>query len=468
MDGYVRVSRVAGRSGESFISPDEQRGKIEQWAKLRGVEIAEWHEDLDQSGGKLSRPGLDAMLARVAAGDTDGVVVAKLDRLSRLGVGDALKLVERITDAGGTLAAVDLGIDPTTPFGEFGMTIMLAMARMERRRLTDAWAAAQGHAIKRGAKVSRTPVGYVRLDNGSIGPHPVEAPIIREAYRLAGSKGIRSAWSYLEAELPDRPWHLSMVRRVLANRAYVGESRSGQMVNKDAHEPLVSLADWHRAQSEPDSRRRKAEAFPLSGFATCGTCGEVMSGSRGKVRADGTSRRTYRCSHSQVYYKRRGEACPAPASVMADDLEQICKDALRAWYLRDPAPTATDDIGELQRALESAETRLNEWAANEVAQGLPTYFADLASRDETYKAALAEFQAASRDASGIIGMIDEDEFLAQVEGPSGADFERVVRSAFTSITVAKGHGEVERRVRIAARYGDEDVEVTAAPQKAMI
>ena len=30
--------------------------------RFKGVEIAKWHTDLDQSGGKMSRPGLDAAL----------------------------------------------------------------------------------------------------------------------------------------------------------------------------------------------------------------------------------------------------------------------------------------------------------------------------------------------------------------------------------------------------------------------
>jgi DNA invertase Pin-like site-specific DNA recombinase len=150
MDAYIRVSRVAGREGPGFISPAVQREQIEGWAKLRGVEIAAWHEDLDQSGGKLDRPGLEALLKRIASGATGGVAVARLDRLSRLGVGDALKLVERITDAGGTIAAIDLGIDPTTAFGEFGMTIMLALSRMERRRLSESWEIAKSRAIDRG------------------------------------------------------------------------------------------------------------------------------------------------------------------------------------------------------------------------------------------------------------------------------------------------------------------------------
>jgi len=39
-----------GREGESFQSPEQQRDTIRAWAKLRGVEIAEWFEDIDKSG----------------------------------------------------------------------------------------------------------------------------------------------------------------------------------------------------------------------------------------------------------------------------------------------------------------------------------------------------------------------------------------------------------------------------------
>ena len=111
-DGYIRVSRVGGRGGDSFISPSSQREQIESWAKLRGVKIAAWHEDLDQTGGKLSRPGLNTLMERIRAGQTEGIAVARLDRLSRAGVGEALGLIEEILDHGASLSAVDLGLDP--------------------------------------------------------------------------------------------------------------------------------------------------------------------------------------------------------------------------------------------------------------------------------------------------------------------------------------------------------------------
>ena len=48
----------------------------------------------------LSRPNFDKALERVRRGETGGIVVAKLDRFSRAGVADALKLIESIEGAG--------------------------------------------------------------------------------------------------------------------------------------------------------------------------------------------------------------------------------------------------------------------------------------------------------------------------------------------------------------------------------
>src|SRR5205814_8023485 len=93
-DGYIRVSRRAGREGESFISPEVQRKKISDWAKLHEVEILQWWEEIDQSGAKLARPMFQQALTRCEAGETGGIVVARLDRFARSAV-DALTSIRR-------------------------------------------------------------------------------------------------------------------------------------------------------------------------------------------------------------------------------------------------------------------------------------------------------------------------------------------------------------------------------------
>src|SRR5271169_1195754 len=105
MDSYVRVSRRAGREGESFISPDVQRKKIAVWAEMNGIEISAWWEEIDQSGAKLQRPMFQEALGRCERGETGGIVVARLDRFARSAV-DALESIKRLNLAGARFVSV--------------------------------------------------------------------------------------------------------------------------------------------------------------------------------------------------------------------------------------------------------------------------------------------------------------------------------------------------------------------------
>src|SRR5262245_23979100 len=113
LDAYVRVSQVRGRTGGSFLSPAVQRERTDAWAVAHGHRIARVHEELDVSGGTIDRPKLNALMARIEAGETGGVVVFKLDRFGRTLI-DSLSLIERIKQAGGTFASVSDGFDLST------------------------------------------------------------------------------------------------------------------------------------------------------------------------------------------------------------------------------------------------------------------------------------------------------------------------------------------------------------------
>jgi site-specific DNA recombinase len=439
MDAYIRVSRVGAREGPGYISPSVQREQIETWAALRHVQISAWHEDMDQSGGKLRRPGLDRMLSRIEAKETDGVIVAKLDRLSRLGVSDALKLVERITDAGATLAALDLGIDPTTPFGEFGLTIMLALARMERRRLTESWAIATKHAIERGAKVSPTPYGYERQPDGTIVPHPTQAPHVRRAYELAASQGARAAAQYLERNAPGRSWDAHTTRRMLARRTYLGESFHGENTNSASHEALVSPKLWAAAQTEPRAHIRTGK-YPLSGSLICGTCGAPMVAG---PRASSGGRR-YRCSAAQTRY--RGPKCPRPAGIASGQVEEHIRVRLRE--ILGSATVAVADGGDqlalAERALHDAEIELQAFAGDLTLRRAlgASYSEHRSSRVTQVEDARARYHELARKAETrerITGTeaLEDLELIAPL-----------LSSMDASIQVAAARGAVADRVRI--------------------
>jgi len=103
MDGYVRVSRVAGRKGESYISPKVQRDKITGWAKLHEVDLGEVVIEEDVSGAKpVDERELGGLLRRVESGESQGIIAYKLSRFGR-GALETLQAVDRIKNAGGTV-----------------------------------------------------------------------------------------------------------------------------------------------------------------------------------------------------------------------------------------------------------------------------------------------------------------------------------------------------------------------------
>ena len=94
--GYVRVSRQGEREDDRFRSPAFQRETIERYAAGEGLALTMYPDEIDVSGSKAKRPTLEAIVVAIERGELAGLVVAKLDRLSRLAPRHRLELFERI------------------------------------------------------------------------------------------------------------------------------------------------------------------------------------------------------------------------------------------------------------------------------------------------------------------------------------------------------------------------------------
>ena len=324
---YARVSDVRGREGPGFISEEEQFSKSRAYCVAYDHTIIDEGSDLDVSGGVMSRPVFDVFLERVQAGDAQGIIVARLNRFARSNVG-ALEAIEAIEQAGGVLISVDEHIDTSTPAGRFLRAILLAAAEWERERIGEAWRTARSSAVDRGIHVSRhVPPGYVRTPRSKdpatdrrLVPDPVCAGHVREAFSMAAT-GESSATiaAYLTARGVGNGRFLShRVPRLLANRVYLGEARSGAgVVNAAAHEPLVDertfmLAQRGRADGlrQPNAGRAIA---PLAGIVRCAGCRHAMK----SQKPSGTSAGVYRCPK----HTRHG-VCAAPSTITKTAIEK--------------------------------------------------------------------------------------------------------------------------------------------------
>jgi site-specific DNA recombinase len=443
-----------GRTGPGYISPTVQKEAIARWAEYRGVEIVAWHVDEDESGGTQNRPGLREAIKRIESGETEGIACWRLNRFAR-NVAGAIADVKRIQGLGGHLAFVEEDIDPTGPFGSFILTVLLAVSTLERDNMVAGWQTAKRHAIERGAKIGPTNYGYQRREDGSLEPHPEQSVHLVQAYRIAGGQGVSAACMYLLANDPGRTWTTSTVRRMLAKRTYLGESRNGSDVNLKAHKALVSRSEWEAAQSEPQGRRSAAE-FPLSGIARCATCGARMVGGRG-----GPMIRTYRCSATQS--RRKEDRCPRGAFTNAEPLEEYVREQLRVLLAGldvEVGAETSDDLREREQQVLDAESELDAFAADiTLRRALEDgYHSHLEARIQALEQARSEYREFARDVQSreqisAADLLNSDDPLILPELLSGI---------LAAIDVKPGRGNLPRRVTLVPVGDDVPAGIAAA------
>ncbi|MFF5802165.1 recombinase family protein [Streptomyces sp. NPDC012746] len=82
------------------------------WAERNGLTVRKVHIDRGRSGYKnVSRKGFDAAITAATAGVVGVLIVWKLDRLSRKGIGEVGKALDDIGRVGGRLVSVMDGLD---------------------------------------------------------------------------------------------------------------------------------------------------------------------------------------------------------------------------------------------------------------------------------------------------------------------------------------------------------------------
>lgn len=375
VDAYVRVSRVGGR--EHFISPEEQERSARAFAKSHGLEVGEVLTDLDRSGGTLARPGLQRALERVRAGESGGIVVAWLDRLSRDSE-QGHRLLREIDEAGGRVYAPEAPADATTPEGELQVGMFLLVAQYQRKRARAGFARARERSIANGIPVNRdAPVGYTRGVDLERRPHDVDgrgyvldrttSPVVREVFeRRAAGAGPTELGELLErhgvrTSQGATTWSRQAVKALVASRTYLGELRSGDYVNTAAHEPLVDEPTWLAAQTPipAQARRRPPSEYLLAGVLRCAGCGYAMQGTR-----NGRGQRVYRCNR-----RHAGGVCPAPARSRADVVEAAVLEKVRGMaFVERVAPDV--DLAPLAAAYEAADRRLEQVLAPDMQDAL--------------------------------------------------------------------------------------------------
>lgn len=159
---YLRVS--TDEQSMSGAGLEAQRQSITRECERRGWELVETIEDRGYSARDLRRPGIRLALETLGRGGADGLVVAKLDRLSR-SLLDFAGLMAKAQKESWALVALDVAVDPTTPAGEAMANVLATFAQFERRligqRTKEALAAKKAQGVRLGRR-PEVPADVVR------------------------------------------------------------------------------------------------------------------------------------------------------------------------------------------------------------------------------------------------------------------------------------------------------------------
>jgi DNA invertase Pin-like site-specific DNA recombinase len=418
--------------------------------KLHGATLGEVFVELDESGARADRPKLMEAIARAESGESQGVVVAKLDRFGRSLI-DGLANIERLSDAGAIFVSVQDGLDLSTPTGKLVMRIMLSMAEWELDRIRENWSVARSRAIARGVSPTFAPFGYRRARDGRLVPTEPAAATVTELFRRR-SEGttLRSLLDLLDASGLETGRGNTFVegtlRGVLANRTYLGEVRSGPHLNTKAHPPLTDQATWQLAQAPLrfESNRRTSL---LGGLLRCASCRTKMSVESGVYR-HGTRGSVYRCNG-----RTSAGPCLAPARARGEEIDGVVEDLVVVEVVRGRVDhPAGRRIEKAQETLESAETALERYRDRSGAMTVltPENFAGgLAKRQADVEVAAVGL-ASSRRANGPAGLHDPG-IESRWPEMSIAERRAVIEGHLDCIFIDPGPTPVVRRARVCRR-----------------
>jgi len=220
--GYVRVStQEQAREG---VSLEAQEDKIKKYIDLHNLGQISIIRDEGKSGKDLNREGMQEVISLCEKKEIKHLIVYKMDRLTRRTL-DLLTLVENVFKPNDVqFHSITERVDTSTAQGKFFLTIIGAMAQMERDLVAERTKEALQYKKSKFEAYSPTPFGFDRED-GRITPNQKELKVVNLMRKLK-----RKGLSYQaiinklnERDIPTKnrkSWSKSTIWGILKNPIY--------------------------------------------------------------------------------------------------------------------------------------------------------------------------------------------------------------------------------------------------------
>ena len=196
--GYTRVSTTEQLDGG--VSLAQQRAAIEVYAAANGLTLSAIVEDggVSASIPFVERDGGRRVVEMIEHGEVSAVVATRLDRAFRSSL-DALAQTEAWTRRGCGVHFVSQKIDTSSAVGKLLLTMLSAVAEMERNLVAERTAAALRHLAQSGVVLGAEGLGWERIDERDPDGRLVVREVADEAETVARIHALRCSGYSLAA-----------------------------------------------------------------------------------------------------------------------------------------------------------------------------------------------------------------------------------------------------------------------------
>lgn len=438
---YVRVSTL--EQFKEGYSIKEQIERLTKYCEAKGWTVYKVYIDGGYSGANMDRPGLQELIRDVDAGVFDGVLVYKLDRLSR-SQKDTLEIIEDILlPSGIEFVSMTENLDTSTPFGRAMIGILSVFAQLEREQIKERITLGLEGRAKEGkwTGAGNAPIGYDFVGDSCLKVNEYEAMQVQEAFdlfiqrtpilrivKILNEKGYTHKYG---------TWKIAALKQVLRRPVYCGLVKYKNEIHDGIHDAIISMDTYERAQQIFEERNRhNAEyknsfkyKYPLGGLLFCKHCNAYYGKKKSHRRKDGTVVHKYMC----YSYSR-----PTGFQVKNPDCDN------KRWMAEELEHIVFNEVKKLACDPEYVEKQVAESSEN-------NHSAQVAS---TLKARIVEIENAMSRYSDLyaLGSLDMDGIKAKVE-PLSKEKERLL-TQIAALEVEEVKLDADHAMELAQDFGE--------------
>lgn len=400
---YTRVSTSMQVDGYSL---DAQRDKLRKYAEYEDMVVAGEYSDEGFSGKNIQgRHEFQRMLQDIQD-CKDGVEYVLVFKLSRFGrnAADVLNSLQLMQDFGVNLICVEDGIDSSKDSGKLMISVLSAVAEIERENIRTQTMAGREQKAREGKwNGGFAPYGY-RLEKGELLIAEDEVDVIRTIFDryIHTNDGVSGVAKYLNRQgfvkklrqngtIPG--FSASFVKSIIDNPVYMGKIAYGRRrtekkigtrnemhvveqsefpVYEGKHEAIISEEDWNLAQEKRKInayRREKVNdpthAHILSGILKCPCCGKSLYGNIAKAHSkDKKTRYYYYCKNTVT---PTGHECTFRLNIEQMEMNRMVASIISAM-VSDPRFAdaikakigSAVDTNDLEKQLEALQAQLRQ------------------------------------------------------------------------------------------------------------